>query len=160
MDLKLTQAEISIGKKQLKKIIDVNKKTISLFTFATGAKCYSEVWWSEFYNKLKSKFSSYNIIEVLPIENVSQINFEAPTFYSKDIREIGALIANTELFIGADSGIMHLASSSLTPTIGLFAITDENKYRPYGNNSIAVNTNNTSIDDCIKHISDTLITII
>jgi ADP-heptose:LPS heptosyltransferase len=37
-------------------------------------------------------------------------------FYSKDIREIGAVIANTEIFIGADSGIMHLASASLTPT--------------------------------------------
>lgn len=156
LDLKLTPEEISKGKKQLEKIIDSNKKTISIFTFATGAKCYSEDWWSEFYKKLKTNFSSYNIIEVLPIENVSQINFKAPTFYSKDIREIGALIANTELFIGADSGIMHLASSALTPTIGLFSITDENKYRPYSNNSIAVNTNNTSIDDSMKLITDTL----
>jgi ADP-heptose:LPS heptosyltransferase len=41
-------------------------------------------------------------------ENVSQIAFKSPTFYSKDIREIGAVIANTEIFIGADSGIMHL----------------------------------------------------
>jgi hypothetical protein len=38
-------------------------------------------------------------------ENVSQIAFK-PTFYSKDIREIGAVIANTEIFIGADSGII------------------------------------------------------
>ena len=57
---------------------------------------------------------------MLSIENISMIQFRAPTFYSKDIRQIGSLIANTEVFIGADSGIMHLASSSQTPTVGLF----------------------------------------
>jgi hypothetical protein len=29
-------------------------------------------------------------------KNVSQIAFKSPTFYSKDIREIGAVIANTK----------------------------------------------------------------
>jgi predicted Rossmann-fold nucleotide-binding protein len=57
---------------------------------------------------------------VLPVENVSQIGFKAPTFYSKDVREIGALMANTEVFIGGDSGIMHLASASKVSTVGLF----------------------------------------
>jgi muconolactone delta-isomerase len=66
---------------------------------------------------LKAEYSNYNIIEVLPVENVSQIGFKAPTFYSKDVREIGALMANTEVFI--DSGIMHLASASKVST-GLF----------------------------------------
>jgi hypothetical protein len=64
------------------------------------------------YDRLKAEYSNYNIIEVLPVENVSQIGFKAPTFYSKDVREIGALMANTEVFIGGDSGIMHLASAS------------------------------------------------
>jgi ADP-heptose:LPS heptosyltransferase len=40
--------------------------------------------------------------------------------YSKDVREIGALMANTEVFIGGDSGIMHLASASKVSTVGLF----------------------------------------
>jgi ADP-heptose:LPS heptosyltransferase len=65
-----------------------------------------------FYDRLKAEYPNYNIIEVLPVENVSQIGFKAPTFYSKDVREIGALMANTEVFIGGDSGIMHLASAS------------------------------------------------
>jgi hypothetical protein len=52
---------------------------------------------------LLQRISDYNIIEILPVENVSQIAFKSPVFYSKDIREIGAVIANTEIFIGADN---------------------------------------------------------
>lgn len=156
IDLKLSTAEIAEGKKLLDSIVDPGKKTISIFTFATDAKCYSPAWWSEFYNRLKKEYSDYNILEVLPVENVSQIAFEAPSYYSKEIREIGAVIANTEIFIGADSGMMHLASSSLTPTVGLFKITDTKVYEPYNNNSIAINTNNSNLDEWIKMIDKIL----
>jgi ADP-heptose:LPS heptosyltransferase len=156
LDLKLSSLEIAEGKKVLNDIVKNDKKTICIFTFATGEKCYSESWWENFYERLKKEYSNYNIIEVLPVENVSQIAFKSPTFYSKDIRQIGSLIANTEMFIGADSGIMHLASSVKTTTVGLFSITDINKYQPYDNNSVAINTNISSTDDCIKIINGAL----
>jgi hypothetical protein len=60
------------------------KKTICIFTYATGENVIREEWWEEFYEKIK-KSSKYNIIEVLPVENISQMGFKAPTFYSKDI---------------------------------------------------------------------------
>jgi len=150
LDLKLTDSEIVAGKNSLKEIIKNNKKTICIFTYATGDKCYSEDWWENFYNALTAKYPDYNIIEVLPIENISRINFKAPTYYSKNVREIGALIANTELFIGADSGIMHLASSVHTPTVGLFSISKPEVYEPYNNNSLAIKTCNCSVDDFMK----------
>ena len=156
LNLKLSSLEIAEGKKVLNDIVNNDKKTICIFTFATGEKCYSESWWENFYERLKKEYSNYNIIEVLPVENVSQIAFKAPTFYSKDIRQIGSLIANTELFIGADSGIMHLASSVKTTTVGLFSITDINKYQPYDNNSVAINTNISDTDDSIKIINSTI----
>lgn len=151
LDLKLTSFEIIEGKKTLRNLVEDNyKKTICLFTYATGAKCLPETWWEDFYANLKSRYENYNIIEILPIENVSQIGFKAPTFYSKDIREIGALIANTDLFIGADSGIMHLASAVHTPTVGLFSVSNLKKYEPYDNNSIGVDVNNFSETDYFK----------
>ena len=102
-------------------IVDNDKKTIAIFTFATGDKCYSTLWWDGFYGKLQSAFGrQYNIMEVLPVENVSQINFKAPHYY---IREI---MTNTEVFTGAGSGIMHLASASSNPTVVLFSVTDRN----------------------------------
>lgn len=156
LDLKLSKDEVSNGNKILKDIVKNDKKTISIFTYATGAKCYSKSWWSNFYNQLKVNFKDYNIIEILPVEHVSQINFEAQTFYSKDIREIGSVIANTHLFIGADSGIMHLASSTKTTTVGLFSKTKIEKYKPYHNESIAINTQETDIEGCIKAIQKIL----
>ncbi len=157
LDIKLNIAEIAKGKEILDAIVSSRKKTICLYTFATGDKCYSRDWWLETYEKIKNEYEkTYNILEILPIENVSQIDFKATSFYSKDIREIGSLIANTELFIAADSGIMHLASSVKTTTVGLFSITDINKYQPYNNDSIAINTNITTTEDLIKEINNIL----
>lgn len=154
LNLKLTKEELLNGRDTLEAIItDKHKETIVIFTYATGAKCYSKEWWYDFYAKLDKKYgSSYNIIEILPVENTSQIDFKATTFYSKDIREIASLIANTSIFIGADSGIMHLASSAITTTIGLFSITREDTYKPYGNNSISFDTNTNTIEDLLNTI--------
>lgn len=157
LDLKLSSLEIAEGKKLLNDIVNNDKKTICLFTFATGDKCNSALWWGNFYDQLKTEYKNYNIIEVLPIENVSQIAFKAPTFYSKDIRQIGSLIANTDVFIGADSGIMHLASSVHIPTVGLFSISNINKYQPYNNNSVAINTDISDPKECIEILNKILI---
>jgi heptosyltransferase-3 len=153
LNLKLSDSEIIEGKKILDNLINNDKMTLCIYTYATGEKCHSKSWWRKFYKKLKTKYPNYNIIEILPIENVSQIDFKAPHFYSKDIREIGALIANTQAFIGADCGIMHLASAVQTPTVGLFSISEQKKYEPYHNHSIAINTNKTSILQSIKIIA-------
>lgn len=142
IDLKLSDSEIEQGRNILNSKFENQKPTIALFTFATGDKCFSQFWWTDFYDLLKRKYErDFNILEILPVENVSQINFKATSYYSKDIREIGSVIANSAVFIGADSGIMHLAGSVQTPTIGLFSVSDLKKYEPYGNNSIGIDTN-------------------
>ncbi len=149
LDLKLTPLEISDGKKILRELVKNDNKTICLFTYATGDKCYPASWWENFLQRLKNQYPRFNIIEVLPIQNLSNLSFKAPTFYSKDVRQIGSLIANTDVFIGADSGIMHLASAVKTPTVGLFSVTDEQTYGPYDNNSVAINTNISNTEICI-----------
>ncbi|MCC9018504.1 glycosyltransferase family 9 protein [Flavobacterium lipolyticum] len=156
IDLKLSSAEIANGKKILNDLVPDSKRTICIFTYATGAKCLSEEWWENFYRQLKEEYKDYNIIEILPVENVSQIAFQAPTFYSKDIREIGSVIANTDLFIGADSGIMHLASAVQTPTIGLFSVSNLKKYEPYDNCSIGIDINLQTKKDYVKIINSIL----
>lgn len=152
LDLKLQENEIEEGKQLLKSLVKNDKKTICLFTYATGEKCHSKTWWREMYVTLQTHFPDFNIIEVLPKENVSQIDFKATTFYSCDLREIGALINSTTVFIGADSGMMHLASAVHTPTVGLFSVTNQKMYEPYNKKSIAKNTNTCNIEDCIKAV--------
>ena len=156
LELKLTDAELKLGQELLNELVPTDKKTIALFTYATGSKCYCENWWGKYYKKLKKAFPDYNFVEILPVENISKINFKAPSFYSKDVREIGAVIANTAVFIGADSGIMHLAASTHTPTIGLFSVTDPVKYEPYGYGSIAVNTDKSTYDESIAALKSIL----
>ena len=154
--IQLSDAEKTAAKDILDQLVSSEKKTICLFTFATGAKCYSEEWWTNFYERLKIEFEDYNLLEVLPIENVSQIGFTAPTFYSKDIREIAAFFSNTAVFIGADSGMMHLASAAQIPTIGLFSVTNVAKYEPYNANSVAIQTDSTELEEWIKTIKNVL----
>lgn len=157
LNLMLSRAEIEKGKRILDEIVNNEKKTICIFTYATGGKCYSKDWWAEFYAALKTKFPTYNIVEVLPKENVSQIGFEAPTYYSTDIREICAFIANTEIFIGADSGMMHLAIASQTPIAGLFSVTNLDKYGPYGPNNLSIDTNSVSTSESMELINRILL---
>lgn len=152
LNLKLSEDELIAGKTKLNTLINNNQQTICLFTYATGAKCYSSVWWSEFYENLKIKFPNKNIIEILPVENISMIDFKAPTFYSKDIREMASLMANTDVFVGADSGIMHLASAAQVPVVGLFSVTNIQKYQPYNPKSIGLNTNDSENEVIYKSI--------
>ncbi len=156
LDLRLTASEVAEGRKTLNGITNNDKKTICIFTYATGTKCLSEEWWEKFYSQLMAEYKDYNIIEILPVENVSQIGFKAPTFYSKDIREIGSVIANADLFIGADSGIMHLSSAVHTPTIGLFSVSNLKKYEPYDNCSIGIDVNLYTKKQYIKTINSIL----
>ena len=149
LHLTLSEQEIEKGQEIINAITKNNKKTIAFFTYATGDKCYSKEFWAEMYSKMQVAFGKdYNLIEILPVENVSQIDFIAPNFYSKDIREIAAVLKNTELFLGADSGMMHLATTNTT-TFGLFSKTPTEKYQPFGQFNMGINMNDTSIDNCI-----------
>ena len=141
LDLKLRGYEIDNGYKLLNSMFRENKPVISIFTFATGDKCYDEIWWDKLYSKLKEFERDFNILEILPMENVSKINFTAKSYYSRDIREIASVMYNCKVFIGADSGMMHLAHSSNTKTIGLFSITEPEYYGVYGDQNISINTN-------------------
>lgn len=156
LDLRLSNYELAIGSNLVYEMTQNTLPTLCLFTNATGAKCYSENWWLELYTELRKAFPEVNIIEVLPKDPISKIRFKAPTFYSTNLRELGAFIANTDVFITADNGVMHLASASFTPTIGLFSVTDLEKYRPYNEGSLAINTRQEAMAALIERVEQML----
>lgn len=158
LDLKLNRMELQKGAKDLFEVTkDNSKKTLAFFTFATGTKLYPIEWWTAFYHTFYTKYKdSYNLIEILPVENISQLERKLPTYYSKDVREIAALMANCEVVVAADSGMMHLASASKTPTIGLFSVTKPEIYAPYANGSTYVDTNKQSQETIITKIDEIL----
>ncbi len=46
-----------------------------------------------------------------------------------------ACLKRAQLFIGNDSGLMHMAAAAGTPTIGLFGPSDDKLYGPWGENT-------------------------
>ncbi len=54
------------------------------------------------------------------------------------IPEIAAFLSRSSLFVGNDSGLMHLAAASGVPTLGLFGPTNATEYAPAGRRAMAV----------------------
>ncbi len=54
------------------------------------------------------------------------------------ILESAACLARASVFVGNDSGLMHLAAAVGTPTLGLFGPTDERLYGPWGPKARAI----------------------
>lgn len=55
-----------------------------------------------------------------------------------DLPTTAALMSRADLFVGNDSGMMHLAAAAGAPTLGLFGPTDERLYGPWGERAAAV----------------------
>ena len=54
--------------------------------------------------------------------------------------EIFLILKKCKLFIGNDSGLMHLAAVSGIPTVGLFGPSDIHQYHPWGDKTLAIRT--------------------
>jgi ADP-heptose:LPS heptosyltransferase len=55
-----------------------------------------------------------------------------------DLPEVAAVLARAAMFIGNDSGLMHLAAAAGAPTLGLFGPTPSDEYGPAGPKARAV----------------------
>lgn len=114
--------------------------TIAIFPNATGNKCYSEVWWSQFVDAFQSLCPQVQLVNLLAAHGRSQLGSRLTTFYSRNLRRLAAMIACMDGFISADCGVMHLAVASGAPTMGLFSVTDPAKYAPCGGVNTALDT--------------------
>ncbi len=67
-----------------------------------------------------------------------------------DLPTAGACLRRAALFIGNDSGLMHLAAAAGTPTLGLFGPSRDERYAPWGANCATVRTPE-SYDELVGH---------
>ena len=61
--------------------------------------------------------------------------------------EAAACLARAALFVGNDSGLMHIAAAAGTPTIGLFGPTPADEYAPAGRAAMAVRSPTARMED-------------
>lgn len=80
-----------------------------------------------------------------------------------DLLTAYACLKRASLFIGNDSGLMHIAAAAGTPTIGLFGPSDERRYAPWGEQAVAVRGPRSfdqflaidpELSQAIRHMSD------
>jgi ADP-heptose:LPS heptosyltransferase len=56
----------------------------------------------------------------------------------EDLLVVHAALARARLFVGGDSGLMHMSAAAGAPTLGLFGPSDERLYGPWGPKARAV----------------------
>ncbi len=113
---------------------------VGVFADATGGKRHEQAWWLRFIDELKAQHAEYTIVEITPPDGQSRLSSKFPTFFSRNERIVAAVISNMTCFICADGGVMHLASASGTPTVGLFSVTAAAFYEPYGGHNVSIET--------------------
>jgi ADP-heptose:LPS heptosyltransferase len=63
-----------------------------------------------------------------------------------DLPEVAAVLRRAALFLGNDSGLMHLAAAAGAPTIGLFGRSSAAEYGPSGPRAVAVEADGPPMD--------------
>jgi ADP-heptose:LPS heptosyltransferase len=86
-----------------------------------------------------------------------------------DLLTAYAALKRADLFIGNDSGLMHIAAAAGVPTVGLFGPSDERRYAPWGPHTRAVRGPRTfeqflavdpDLSQAIRHMSDLPVTTV
>lgn len=62
---------------------------------------------------------------------------------TEDLPTVAACLKRCALFVGNDSGLMHMAAAAEIPTVGLFGPSRTEHYRPWGDRAVAVRTEKT-----------------
>lgn len=110
-------------------------------------KCWPAVYFSKLANLLQDKANAEIIILGGPgdiplvekiVSGISRpvINLAGRT----SLKELAAVVQKSHLFIGGDTGPLHIAAAVGTPTISLFGPTDPRIYAPLGKKHMAIVT--------------------
>jgi heptosyltransferase III len=109
------------------------------FAHATGLKTVERAWWMEFWRAFLELDPDVIPLEFLPSSTSTLIDARFASMYCPSLRELTAAIAATHMFISADTGPMHLASSTPVPTVALFRASDPALYGPLKGTDAVIN---------------------
>jgi heptosyltransferase-3 len=151
----LSKAEMEEAKRMLSALCTAGSQTgagpvLGVFANATGAKCYGEGWWDDFFDAFQGLCPEVRIIELVAAHGRSNVSDRFVPFYTRNLRHLAAMAAAMDGVISADCGVMHLAAASGTPTLGLFSVTDPAKYAPYGGANKGIDTRHVAAADAAR----------
>ena len=150
---------IPVLKKDMKKISKDFLKLKNSIAIGASANWPAKIWPSKNFVKLihmflkEKQFGKKKSIVFFgsskDLKNIKKITKHLKKFKVKNLCgklnliEVAAHLKKCKIFIGNDSGLMHIASASGIPTLGLFGPSLESRYAPKGNNSYYIRTKKT-----------------
>jgi heptosyltransferase-2 len=85
---------------------------------------------------------------------VSNIKLKLHKYLNKQIPQVAAVISNSDLFITNDTGIMHVAGTTLTSQVSLFGPTNPFNWAPCGKNKIFLRKSDLIDDIEVEEVFD------
>ena len=150
---------IPVLKKDMKRISKDFLKLKNSIAIGASANWPAKIWPSKNFVKLiqmflkEKQFGKKKSIVFFgsskDLKNIKKITkhlkkFKVKNFCGKlNLIEIAAQLKKCKIFIGNDSGLMHIATASGIPTLGLFGPSLESRYAPKGNNAYYIRTKKT-----------------
>jgi heptosyltransferase III len=105
-------------------------RTFGFFAHATGLKVIDRSWWVAFWEAFLELEPEAIPVEFLPPQPDAPSDSRFPSLQLGSLRALTGAIAATRMFISADTGPMHLASSTAVPTVALFCASNPALYGP------------------------------
>jgi ADP-heptose:LPS heptosyltransferase len=130
--------------------------TIGIFRDARNEKKIKDDWWRELMVELKKIQPNVTIIDILDPNNKTALNENMETLSEKSLRVLALKISQLDAFICGDTGPMHLASASLTPTIALFKTTSPTLYGTLGKKDLSLEMQGKSVKEVALEIDEHL----
>ena len=150
---------VPVLKKDMKKISKDFLKLKNSIAIGASANWPAKIWPSKNFVKLihmflkEKKFGKKKSIVFFgsskDLKNIKKITKHLKKIKVKNLCgklnliEVAAHLKKCKIFIGNDSGLMHIASVSGIPTLGLFGPSLESRYAPKGNNAYYIRTKKT-----------------
>ncbi len=105
-------------------------RAFGYFAHATGLKTVDPNYWRAFWDAFLELQPDAVPVEILPSPASVRIDSRGASVHFPSPRALTAAMSAMRLFISADTGPMHLASSTPVPTVGLFRASDPALYGP------------------------------
>jgi heptosyltransferase III len=113
-------------------------QTIGFFAYATGAKTVERRYWEQFWTAFLQLAPEAVPVEVLPRPDSAPLNPRFASLHVRTPHRLAAAMAELGMFIAADTGPMHLASSTSVPAVALFRASDPVHYGPLKPSDLAL----------------------
>ena len=143
MDLALTSEEKQKAEDWLRSNIPGYSPALSLVGIGPGSKAPSKIWPAERFEELGSRLiSELSLFPIIfggrgdiPLANrlIKQWGKGISAAGELGVRAAAAVLAHCRLYVGNDTGTMHLAAAVGTPCVGIFSAQDwPGRWYPYG----------------------------